>query len=310
MVPLTLGSDTNGSIRVPSSLCGTFGLKPTFGRLSRHGSYPFVYSLDHLGPFAGSVADLAACYDALQGPDPADPAQSPRPVEPVSDLLALGTGGLRIGVADGHFHEQAAPTARAAVEAAAAALGAHTRVTLPDAARARNAAFVITMAEGGQLHRRTLRQRPLDYDPATRDRLLAGALAPAALLIQAQRFRACFRRQVLQLFASVDVILAPATPFEAPLLGVPTAELNGTTIAVRPTLGILTQPVSFIGLPVAAVPVDPARRTGAGRGAGLPLGIQVIAPPWREDLALRVAHALQLAGVAAAAVVEPRAEPA
>ncbi len=84
LVPLALGSDTNGSIRVPSSLCGIFGLKPTYGRLSRAGSFPFVASFDHLGPFARSVADLAARYDAMQGPDPLDPAQTPRPIEPTS----------------------------------------------------------------------------------------------------------------------------------------------------------------------------------------------------------------------------------
>ena len=103
LVPLALGSDTNGSIRVPASLCGLFGLKPTFGRLSRARTFPFVASLDHLGPLARSAADLALAYDVMQGPDPDDPAQVARPVEPTLPVLAQGATGLRIAVARGYF---------------------------------------------------------------------------------------------------------------------------------------------------------------------------------------------------------------
>jgi aspartyl-tRNA(Asn)/glutamyl-tRNA(Gln) amidotransferase subunit A len=100
MAPIALGSDTNGSIRVPASLCGIFGLKPTFGRLSRAGTFPFVASFDHLGPLARSAKDLALSYDAMQGADPDDPAQTPRPIEPTFQSLALGAEGLRIAVAE------------------------------------------------------------------------------------------------------------------------------------------------------------------------------------------------------------------
>ena len=121
-VPLTLGSDTNGSIRVPSSLCGVFGLKPTFGRLSRRGSFPFVASIDHLGPFARSVEDLAASYDAMQGPDPLDRACHATRVQPTLAGVNHGTAGLRIGVLDGYFDDHAGPIARRAVELAATSL--------------------------------------------------------------------------------------------------------------------------------------------------------------------------------------------
>ena len=123
LVPLSLGSDTNGSIRVPASLCGIFGLKPTYGRLARTGTYPFVASLDHLGPFARDVADLAAAWDALQGYDPADPAQGRWPVEAATPVLRQGIDGLRIAVADDHFARNGQPEAFAAVAAVAAALG-------------------------------------------------------------------------------------------------------------------------------------------------------------------------------------------
>ena len=130
-VPLALGSDTNGSIRVPSSLCGVFGLKPTFGRLPRTGSYPFVTSLDHLGPFARSVADLALCYDTLQGHDQRDRGCVAREIAPVADELHRGSAGLRIGVLGGWFREMAAPEAAAAVDAVAQALGASRLVEWP-----------------------------------------------------------------------------------------------------------------------------------------------------------------------------------
>jgi len=179
-VPLTLGSDTNGSIRVPSSLCGTYGLKPTYGRLPRTGSYPFVASLDHLGPFARSVADLALCYDVLQGPDADDPACAQRSIEPTAHQLDRGAAGLRVAVLGGWFREMAHAEALTAVDRVAEALGTSRLVDLPEVQRARAAAFLITAAEGGALHLSDLRQRAHDFDPHTRDRFLANALVPAA----------------------------------------------------------------------------------------------------------------------------------
>ncbi|MCK8783488.1 AtzE family amidohydrolase [Roseomonas sp. NAR14] len=294
LVPIALGSDTNGSIRVPSALCGLFGLKPTYGRLSRAGSFPFVGSLDHLGPMARGVSDLALSYDAMQGEDPDDPVQAPRPVEPVAQDLDLGTDDLRIAVAGGHFARHGDADCFAAVARVARALGAERRVEFPEAARARAAAYVISATEGASLHLERLRARPQDFDPATRDRLLAGAMIPAAWVTRAQRFRRWYREQVLALFESVDVILAPATPCRAPREGQATFVLDGATLPVRANLGVFTQPISFVGLPVAAVPV--------WLDDGLPLGVQVIAPPWREDLALRVARRLEREGVAKAPV--------
>ncbi len=293
LVPIALGSDTNGSIRVPASLCGLFGLKPTYGRLSRAGTFPFVSSLDHLGPLARSAMDLALSYDAMQGIDPADPAQMPRPPEPATGELGRGIDGLRIATAGGYFAGESAPSA--VVAHVAAALGATRQITIPDAETARAAAYLITMAEGAALHLDRLRTRAADYDPDVRDRLLAGTMLPSAWIAQAQKFRRAYRDEVLRLFETVDVILAPATPLRAPQLGQKTAIIGGEEVAVRPNLGLFTQPISFIGLPVAAVPVwlD---------GETLPLGVQVIAPPWREDLALRVAAHLEAIGAVRAPV--------
>jgi aspartyl-tRNA(Asn)/glutamyl-tRNA(Gln) amidotransferase subunit A len=292
LVPLALGSDTNGSIRVPSSFCGTFGLKPTYGRLSRAGSFPFVADLDHLGPLARSAMDLALSYDAMQGPDPADAACTDRAPEPVSHLLARGADGLRIATAGGYFREGATAAALDAVARVAAALGAAREVELPEASRARSAAFVITTTEGAALHLDRLRTRAADFDPAVRDRLIAGALIPAPLVARAQKFRRWYRDAVLRLFDGVDAILAPATPTVAPPIGQTSFVLGGKEMQVRPNIGIYTQPISFIGLPVVAVP--------AAVPGALPIGVQIIAPPWREDIALRIAHTLEQAGVAVA----------
>jgi 1-carboxybiuret hydrolase len=291
LVPIALGSDTNGSIRVPSSFCGIFGLKPTYGRLSRARSFPFVFSFDHLGPLARSVRDLALSYDAMQGPDPDDGACTTRPVEPVLPSLTENIGGLRIAIAGGYFQKNVFPEAVEALARVAKALGATNTVELPEAGRARAAAYVITTTEGASLHLDRLRKRPNDFDPAVRDRLIAGAMIPAPFVDKAQKFRRWYREKVLELFETVDVILAPATPCVAPKLGQVNFTLDGVELPVRANIGIHTQPISFIGLPVVAVPVplEP-----------MPIGVQIIAAPWREDIALRVAYALERMGVAAA----------
>jgi AtzE family amidohydrolase len=296
MVPLSLGSDTNGSIRVPSSLCGVFGLKPTFGRLPRTGSFPFVTSLDHLGPFARSAQDLALAYDICQGPDPADHACAQRPPESTLDQLPKGIGGLRIARLAGYFDEHATPVARDASRSVAAALGGTAEVNLQDAAIARAAAFAISAAEGGALHLPRLRTHYADYEPLSRDRFVAGALSPAAWYLKAQRFRTVFRAHVLQLFEKHDILIAPATPCPALPLGAEWLDIDGRRFPARPSMGLMTQPISFIGLPVAAVPLP--------QSDGLPIGVQIIAAPWREDLALRVAAWLEEAGLARAPVAQ------
>ena len=292
----SLGSDTNGSIRVPSSFCGVFGLKPTFGRLPRTGSFPFVFDLDHLGPFARSVDDLALVYDGLQGFDAGDPACVERGVQAVA-----GQGGeaetLRCAVLGGWFQDMAGPEALAAVGAAAEALSAKGVATLSGAEAVRSAAFLITAASGANLHRANLEARPQDFDPATRGRLLAGALLPAGDVIQAQRIRRAVYAQALGLFASFDILLAPATPVPAPRLDQASLVIGGREVPTRPNLGLLAQPISAIGLPVVTAPV---RLDG-----GLPIGVQLIAPPWREDLAFQAARRLARAGIATAPVVTP-----
>lgn len=297
MAMFALGSDTNGSIRVPAAFCGLFGFKPTFGRLSRAGTWPFVPSLDHVGPFARSAEDLALVYDALQGTDPADPACAQRAPDPALPSLERGVEGLRIAVLDGFFHDWSDADARDAVQRAAYLLGAVDHAELREAGRARAAAFIITASEGGSAYLNDLRTRPQDFEPLSRERLVAGALLPAAWYLKAQRFRSWFRQQAAQLFQHYDLLLAPAVPFVANPFSTQTVRLNGIELPLRPNIGLMTQPISFIGLPTAVAPMKAL--------SGLPIGVQLIAAPWREDVALRAAWALEQAGVTYAPIVTP-----
>ena len=297
-VPIALGSDTNGSIRVPASLCGVWGLKPTFGRLSRRGTYPFVYSIDHLGPMASSLSGLALAYDALQSPDPLDAGCHALEIQPVMPRMKSSSDGLqhlkgqRVGVLGGYFHDHASPAARAVVALAAKTLGATDEVIWPDAALGRAAAFIITASEGGSLHLNDLRTRADEFEPLSVDRFIAGALQPADWTIKAHRVRRVYRDKVNALFKDWDILLTAATPVSAPVIGTEWLDINGTQHPARAAMGLLTQPISFAGCPVVAAPMWPSDTSG------MPIGVQIIAAPWREDLAFQAAQVLATAGVA------------
>lgn len=277
IVPLTLGSDTNGSIRVPAAFCGIFGLKPTYGLAPRNGAFLFAGSLDVVGPFARSVEDIELAFHALLG----------RALEP-------STGELRIGVASGFFRQETGEDVQSAVTAVAKALNATRLIDIPEAARARAAAFVITASEGGNLHLNDLRTQAGKFDPQVRTRLIAGALTPAVWVSFAQRFRSWFREEMRKVFQDVDIILAPATPCAAIRIGQQTISIDGKDMPARANIGIFTQPISFVGLPVMTVPVHLPGR--------LPLGVQLIAAPFQEAKLIRVARALEASGVVSAPV--------
>ena len=300
-VPLALGSDTNGSIRVPASLCGVWGLKPTFGRLSRRGTYPFVHSLDHLGPLASTLAGLALTYDVLQSPDRLDPGCHALQVQPVVPALhkpGCGAHHLRVGVLGGYFSDHASPQAREVVAMAAAKLGARDEVIWPDAMLARAAAFIITASEGGSLHLNDLKTRADDFEPLSVDRFIAGALQPADWALRAQRYRRIYRDKINALFKDWDVLLTAATPVSAPVIGTEWLDINGVRLPCRAAMGLLTQPISFAGCPVVTAPMWPSETSG------MPIGVQIIAAPWREDLAFSAAQILSDAGVAHSRVVK------
>lgn len=270
LLPFALGSDTNGSVRVPASLTGIYGLKPTHGSLPVAGVFPFAESFDDVGPFAGSAADLRCVWEVLAGSkaDAVDPAR------------------CRVARLGGRFCDNVDPDQ---IAAAAAIAPDAPIVTLPDIARARAAAFLITAYEGGALHRQALARDAMAFDPATRDRLLAGALLPRALYDKAQAFRAAFRARIDALVAEYDVLIAPATPCVAPTIADPTIMIDRESRPARADLGIHTQPISFLGLPALAVPI--ARR---GR---LPIGLQLVARRGGEATLLAFAEMLEARGL-------------
>lgn len=269
LVPLALGSDTNGSVRVPASLCGLYGLRPARGDLPIEGTFPFAESFDEIGPFAADLGDLALVWEVLRGGALLPSADAPR-------IARLG----------GRFRENAEQVQLAAIDAIA--LDAPL-LDLPDVARARSAAFVITAYEGGRLHRDALKADPFSYDPAVRDRLIAGALLPDALYERALAFRAEYVARIEALTADYDVLLAPSAPCVAPLIEQPTILIDGEPSPARANLGIHTQPITFTGLPVLAVPL---KRPGA-----LPLGLQLIGKRGGEGALLRLAAELEQGGL-------------
>ncbi|MGB0682204.1 MAG: AtzE family amidohydrolase [Magnetovibrionaceae bacterium] len=287
LVPITLGSDTNGSLRVPASLCGVYSLRPTYGRLSRGGSFPFVDGLDTVGPFARSLDDLAAVYDVLQGPTNRDHACRNLPPAPISNTATDTGQPLRLGVLRGWFETNCDGEALARRDRLLSDLPDGVTlvdINLDQAEFGRAAAFLMTQAESSALHLPTLKARATDYDPDTRDRFLAGALLPAAWAQKAQIVRKWWLAEILACFQNVDVLITPATPFAAPKRGQRTILLNGEERPTRPFLGLLAQPFSAVGLPVVTLPTHQAGES--------PIGLQVVAAPWREGKAFAAAQLL------------------
>jgi AtzE family amidohydrolase len=278
LVPIALGTDTNGSIRVPSAFCGIFGIRPTLGLLSTRGAFPFVHSLDVVGPFARTARDLATAFDVLRSPQPAQ---------------RIDVAGMRCARLGGYFDEGLLPEARHGVDVVCEAVGADAVVELAHAKQAREAAFLITAAEAGELHADRLRRRSADYDPATCDRLIAGAFVPAAWYVRAQRFRSYFQAEMAAVFAMYDVLIAAATPYAAPAIGQRTIVIDGLEVEVRANVGVFTQPITLAGVPVVCVPI-------VERGV-LPVGVQLIGRPGSDSALLALAEALQLRAIAGAA---------
>ena len=280
-LPLALGSDTNGSVRVPASLTGTYGLKPTHGALPMAGVFPFAASFDDVGPFAATARDMALVWEVLSERRCRDDDAS-----------------LRLARLGGRFRENADPDQIAAIDALA---GDTPIFEMSDITRARSAAFLMTAYEGGALHRAALAEQAMAFDPAVRDRLIAGALLPRALYAEACAFREAFHAAIDAQIANYDVLLAPATPCVAPRIDEPWILIDGLRVPARADLGIHTQPISFAGLPSLAVPLR--RRTGA-----LPIGLQLIGRRGGEAALLRAAARWEAQGLIGGTAPAPAIE--
>jgi aspartyl-tRNA(Asn)/glutamyl-tRNA(Gln) amidotransferase subunit A len=292
LVPVALGSDTGGSIRIPASLCGITGLKPTYGRVSRAGVLPLSWSMDHVGPMARTAADCALALGAMAGYDPADPTTSVLPVPDYTAALGRDVKGLRVGMLRGMFAEGLAPGLAAAMETAARqlqGLGAVVDdVTLPHAPHVAAAALAVVAPEALAYHLRWLRERPQDYQRDVRDRLFTGAFVSGVQYVRAQQIRARVRAEVDEALARRDVLLAPSTPIAATPFGERDTAVDGGRTEVRGALLRFTRPFNFSGHPACSVPCGVTSE-------GMTLGMQIVGRPFDEVTVLRVADAWQRA---------------
>jgi aspartyl-tRNA(Asn)/glutamyl-tRNA(Gln) amidotransferase subunit A len=290
---VALGTDTAGSIRIPANLCGTVGLKPTYGRTSRRGVASLSWSLDHVGPLSRNVRDSALVLDAIAGHDPLDPASVDVPVPGYSAGITGDVRGLRVGVPTNFFFDHVSEDVEASVRTAVGVLeglGAQVReVTVPYPDQVIAAEWAIVMPEAAAYHQDALRGSADLYRPETRLLLEAGELILATDYIKALRVRTLMKRAWAQLFADVDVVVAPVQPFTAPVVDqMDVRWADGTTEAVDLAMVRLTSPANLTGLPALALP------TGFD-AAGLPLGMQLIGRPFDEATLLDAGTAYEAA---------------
>jgi aspartyl-tRNA(Asn)/glutamyl-tRNA(Gln) amidotransferase subunit A len=289
----SLGEDTGGSVRTPASWCGVVGLRPTWGRVSRHGSFPLSWSMDTAGPLTRTVEDAALLLQVVAGHDPRDPLTSRRPSPECSSTLGRGVGGLRIGVIrELTLGEETHTEVRAAVTAAAGrlqGLGATVdEVSVPLVPLAGAVFMALADSDGAGLHQPWLRARPMDYDQGTRRRLLTASLIPTATYQQAARARALIRAQLRAALVPYDLLLCPTAHQAAPPITTGRAAITTRQdVAGRFfTRRSYVAPASLAGIPAIAIPCGFTRD-------GLPIGLQLLGRPFDEATLLRAAYAYE-----------------
>lgn len=286
----TLGTDTGGSIRIPASLCGIVGLKPTYGRVSRAGVIPLAWSLDHVGPMARTVTDAALLLQVLAGSDPADPSTATVPVPEYRQALQGDVRGLRLGLPKEYFFEKVDPEVRAAVLQAARALeglGASVEeVSLPRIPHAGPAVFAIISSEATAYHEPYLKTRAAEYGADVRARLMTGQFVLATQYLKAQRARRIIRAEVDAALTRVDALLIPSTPIPAPRTDQREVTLDGSIEDARSWLTRCTRPINLTGHPALSIPC------GLTAG-GLPIGLQLVGRNFDEATLLRLGAAYE-----------------
>ncbi len=282
----SLGSDTGGSIRIPASLCGVTGLKPTFGRVSLRGVVPLSWSLDHSGPMARSARDCALILQAIAGFDPLDAGSVDQPVDDYVKDIDAGIRGLRIGVPTNFFFDEDAVDAQVAAAVreaikALAGLGAELRpVEVPNIVAGARANGTILIADAAAYHEETIRDHPDDIQDTVLARLQGGANVGGPAYARARRTQSEFKAALRGLFATIDILVAPTTPVAAQ----PFPE--GDNVATTGALTRHTGPFNVAGLPSISAPCGFSSE-------GLPIGLMLTGRPWEEALVLRAAHTYQ-----------------
>jgi aspartyl-tRNA(Asn)/glutamyl-tRNA(Gln) amidotransferase subunit A len=289
--PLTLGTDTGGSIRIPAALCGIAGLKPTYGRISRYGVYPLCWSLDHPGPMAKSVADLAVAMNTLAGHDPRDPSTPKVPVPNYPQALGKDLEGIRLGVPDRYYFDRLDEEVHTAVKKAVQdlkGLGAKVQlISIPRLPEASTAAFIALIAEGAAVLEKWHLTRSKDLGEDVRSRLDLGAAIKASQYLKAQRVRRKVREIFMEAFQKVDALVTPQLPITAPKIGQSSVSLGKGTESVVGALTRFTRIYNLIGIPSLCLPCGFS-------SSGMPIGLQIAARPFAEETVLKVGHAYEI----------------
>jgi len=288
----SLGTDTGGSVRIPAALCGVTGLKPTYGRVSRHGVLPLAWSLDHVGPMARSALDVALVLQAIAGRDPRDDTSGDAPVPDYASAIRAGVHGLRVGVPwhaiQGSVEPEVMTSFRSALDALVGLGATVSEVALPRFPLSRSLFSSIVLPESVSAHERYMASRAGDYGPDVRARLEAGLLLPATRYLRAQRIRRLLQADFRDALEQVDVIATPTCPIVAPRIGEETVRIGEREESVTDILTLFTRPVNLVGLPAVSTPCGFTT-------AALPVGLQIIGRAFDEATVLRVAHACEQA---------------
>ncbi len=287
-----LGSDTGGSIRIPSGLCGIVGMKPTFGRVSRHGVHPLSWSLDTVGPMTRTTRDSAIILNALAGFDARDPSSANAPTEDFTARLDDGARGLRIGVPDDFFYDVIDPEIADAVSAASETLrelGATVeRCRIPALEHSLAISSAILVAEAAETLFDHLRDNPELIGADVRERLYLGAMTPAVDYIEAQRARTAYNERLADAMREYDLLLAPTTAIGAPGVDQETVDIGGRTESALSLMSRLTRPFNLTGQPTISIPCG-------FTSDGLPIGMQIAGRAWEEATVFRAANAYERA---------------
>ncbi|HYW45425.1 MAG TPA: amidase [Bryobacteraceae bacterium] len=288
-----MGSDTGGSIRIPAAFCGTVGLKPTYGRVSRYGVLPLSYSLDHMGPLARTVRDAATVLNAIAGHDRRDDTSSRRAVPDFVPRDGCSIRGLSIGFPLNFYFDRMDADVESAVRGAIAraeSLGAEVKpVAVPDIAALNAVARVILLAEASAVMEPYLGDRT-KFGPDVLALLDQGRLIPATDYVNAQRLRRKMQREFSALWTEIDCLITPTTPSPAPQIGQTTVRLGGRDEDARLSATRLVRGINLLGLPALSIPCGLSP-------AGLPIGMQIAGPAFEEALILRIGAALEDSGV-------------
>jgi aspartyl-tRNA(Asn)/glutamyl-tRNA(Gln) amidotransferase subunit A len=289
MVAMAMGSDTGGSIRIPASFCGTVGLKPTFGRVSRYGAMPLGFSLDHVGPLTRTVRDAALALQAIAGHDPRDPSSSRAPVPDYMPPEQIQLSGVRIGLPENFYFDRVDPEVRDAVQRAArlaAEAGAEiVPLRVPDIDALNTVGRVILLSEASALYERYMDQRDL-FGADVLALLDQGRLLKATDYVNAQRVRRSLAREFSAVWNRVDCLFTPTTPMPAPRIGQSTVTIDGVDEDVRLASTRFVRAINLLGVPAISLPCGM-------HSSGLPMGLQIVGRAFQEPLLVRVAAAVE-----------------